>query len=329
MNEDAGAGDERVDAASDGSDAGVRGGGRAPEESFARLGNELRFSILEVLHDRLTVGDRSDYTVPYSELREAVGEEDSGRFGYHLDRLLGEFVEKRPGGYAIRYPGKEIVRTVYSGAVDERTEAVSRPVDADCYLCGDPVRVAYADGYVSACCTSCEGALAFDFTPEGALSSLPVPAGAVGDAVETAPLDLLDRVHGWFSHRARSFGDGICPRCGGTVVSEIRACPAHDAEGGPCDECGTALPATVEVTCRVCSESGIVPGGCAVSHRYPFRTALADAGVDRLGYDAFAVAMGWPSVPTERDGDPAVAYDLPTESAPVVVDGDLDIHVGG
>ena len=61
-------------------------------EAFARVGNETRLAILLALHDRVALGDRSDYTVPYSELREAVGEEDSGKFGYHLNRLLGEFV---------------------------------------------------------------------------------------------------------------------------------------------------------------------------------------------------------------------------------------------
>ena len=319
-------GDERGGGSGDG-DSADTDGSTEPADAFARLGNETRLSILDVLHDRLSVGDRSDYTVTYTELREAVGEEDSGKFGYHLNQLLGEFVEKRPGGYAIQYPGKELVRTVESGAVEPASSGESGPTDATCFLCEAPVSVSYVDGYVSARCTECDGALDFDFTPEGALSSLPVPAGAVGEAVETAPRELLDRVHGRFCHRSRMFGDGTCPRCSGPATASIRVCPDHDAGDGPCRECRTVLPATVRTTCEVCGEDGISPGGCVVSHRAPFRDALADAGVEGLGFEAFGTMFAWPLTATERDGDPALAFDLPGGPDRVVVDGDLAVHV--
>jgi len=300
----------------------------SPEEAFARLGNEIRLSILQELYERLVVGDRTDSTVAHSELRAAVGESDSGKFTYHLNRLIGDLVEKRPGGYVIRYPGRELVRTIRSGAVEAPVRVESDPVDADCHRCGAPVTVVYEHGYVSTRCTTCRGTIDLDHTPEGTLSSISVPAGAVGDAVETAPADLLDRVHSQFCHRARAFGDGVCPRCGGAADAEIRTCPDHDPTAGPCEECGIAFPATVEASCRVCGDRGVFFGGCAVGHRAPFREALADAGVDRLGYDAFAVMAEWVPTPADRAGETALAFDLPTVEGRVVVDPRLDVHVG-
>ncbi|QZP38007.1 winged helix-turn-helix domain-containing protein [Halobaculum magnesiiphilum] len=297
---------------------------QSPEDSFAVVANDTRLSILRELHDRVAVADRTEYTVPFTELREAVGEPDSGKFSYHLNQLLGEFVEKRPEGYAILYPGTELVRTVKSGAVGPTEHAVSEPTSASCYLCGAPVCVAYTYGYVSGQCTDCRGALGFDYMPEGTLSSIPVPGAAVGDEIEAAPEALLDRVHGRFCHRARTFGDGSCPRCGGRTESRIRVCTEHDASDGPCVECGTTMSATVQVTCEVCSEGGISPAACMVSHRAPFREALAAAGVDSLGYDAFAVTAGWTVHVVDGD-EPAVEYDLAAGRVRVVVDGDIRI----
>lgn len=298
-----------------------------PEDSFATVGNEIRLEILRVLHERLSVGDRSEYTVPYSELREAVGVEDSGKFGYHLNRLLGEFVEKREDGYAIRHAGKELVRTVESGAVGRSEGGESGPTDAACFCCGAPVTVSYLDGYVSALCTECDGALGFDFMPDGALSSIPLPTGAVGDAVEIDPRGLLDRAHGRFCHRVRVFGDGICPRCGGRADAEFRVCPDHDTSDGLCPACGIVLPATIEVTCTVCSEGGVVPPACLVSHREPFHSLLADDGSTRLGYETFAMMAGLPFTVVDYEGETALEYDLPNVDGPVVLDAALDIHV--
>jgi hypothetical protein len=74
------------------------------------------------------------------------------------------------------------------------------------------------------------------------------------------------------------------------------------------------------------SKSGIVPTACLVSHRSPFREALADTGVDRLGYDAFAVTAGWSMRVVDDGDDPPAEYDLPSGRARIVVDGDIEIR---
>lgn len=53
-----------------------------PEEAFAVLGNEIRVDILRALWE-------AGEPLAYSELQERIGVCDSGRFNYHLRKLVG------------------------------------------------------------------------------------------------------------------------------------------------------------------------------------------------------------------------------------------------
>jgi DNA-binding HxlR family transcriptional regulator len=57
---------------------------RTAAEAFEVLGNEIRTAMVLELAD---AGPLS-----FSELRERVGVTDSGRFNYHLEKLVGRFV---------------------------------------------------------------------------------------------------------------------------------------------------------------------------------------------------------------------------------------------
>ena len=59
----------------------------APDDAFELLGNETRVRILQTL-------GTADEPVPFSELHDRVGLRDSGQFNYHLDRLVGHFLQK-------------------------------------------------------------------------------------------------------------------------------------------------------------------------------------------------------------------------------------------
>ena len=63
-------------------------------EAFETLADETRLGVLRALV-------RADEPLRFSDLRERVGARDSGRFNYHLDRLVGRFVERRDGRYAL------------------------------------------------------------------------------------------------------------------------------------------------------------------------------------------------------------------------------------
>jgi hypothetical protein len=79
--------------------------GLSPGEAFSALGNDIRVAILQTLWDAGEV-------VPYSELKASIGIDDSGRFNYHLEKLLGHFVERTERGYRLRAPGEQAVQAI-------------------------------------------------------------------------------------------------------------------------------------------------------------------------------------------------------------------------
>lgn len=81
-----------------------------PDDAFSVLGNETRMEIIQELAD---ASDR----LPFSELRDRVGVSDSGQFNYHLDKLVGHFVEDTEDGYGLRRAGERVIEAVVSGAV--------------------------------------------------------------------------------------------------------------------------------------------------------------------------------------------------------------------
>ena len=84
----------------------------APDESFALLGNETRVRILVALAD-------ADDALHFSTLHDRVDLRDSEQFNYHLDRLVGHFVDRTDDGYELRQAGSRVVEAILSGAVTE------------------------------------------------------------------------------------------------------------------------------------------------------------------------------------------------------------------
>lgn len=76
-----------------------------PDEAFAVLGNETRLAILLAL-------EGTDDELGYSELKRQVGVYDSGRFNYHLNKLLGHFIEGSDDGYRLRDVGRRAAQAV-------------------------------------------------------------------------------------------------------------------------------------------------------------------------------------------------------------------------
>lgn len=90
----------------------------APHEAFAVLGNETRLAIVLAL-------EGTDDPIAYSELKRQVGVYDSGRFNYHLERLLDHFVERTEGGYRPRVVGTRVARAVTAGTFATRRSSAS------------------------------------------------------------------------------------------------------------------------------------------------------------------------------------------------------------
>jgi DNA-binding transcriptional ArsR family regulator len=104
-----------------------------PTDPLAVLGHELRIAILRELA-------AADEPLPFSTLRERVGERDPGRFNYHLTELCRHFVRETGEGYELGPAGSRVI-----DVADRAGDAAGRPVDAtlaavedDCPVCGDP-----------------------------------------------------------------------------------------------------------------------------------------------------------------------------------------------
>ena len=171
-------------------------------EAFALLGDETRVAILEAL------AGHADDPLPFAQLREAVGVEDSGRFNYHLGKLGGRFVEKSNGGYRLTYAGSRVVGAVYEGTYAEGDAIAPVAVGADCVECGAGMELSYADERVSVGCSECENVDSEFGFPPGAIA---------GRDHETLPsvltsymLTMLERLLA-----------GFCSNCAGPVSPAV------------------------------------------------------------------------------------------------------------
>jgi DNA-binding HxlR family transcriptional regulator/rubredoxin len=210
----------------------------ATEEAFALISNEIRAAILGVL------GETPHEALSFSELRERVGGDvDSGQFNYHLQQLVGQFVEHTDDGYEMSPRGRALYRAVRSGALTE--SATVEPFDAgiDCHFCGTAVEASYEEGSFDVRCPGCGHVY----------SHTAVPPGNVEDV---DPETLLTRVDQYNRHEMLAYARGVCPVCvNGLDASFVRGEDVW-SEGAErfdvfvsheCDHCGKSHYMTVGV----------------------------------------------------------------------------------
>ncbi|AUV82645.1 hypothetical protein C2R22_14175 [Salinigranum rubrum] len=151
----------------------------SPDEAFATLGSETRLSILQAL-------GAADRPLAFSTLFDRVDVDDSGRFNYHLGRLVSHFVGKTDAGYELTQAGRRVVEAVLSGAVTDAPVVERTRLDQPCHYCGAPIEVSYRQDRVLKYCTDCPGRNRTprgvpDAPAEGYLGSLPLPPQASRD----------------------------------------------------------------------------------------------------------------------------------------------------
>lgn len=228
----------------------------SPDDAFAVLGNETRMDILQKLAE-------AEDPLQFSELRERVGVSDSGQFNYHLDKLVGHFIEHTEDGYGLRRAGERIIEAIVSGAVTETPVIDPTPIDWPCSQCGAPVKVSYQQEWMALSCTECEGlyggSLAADERApreqleDGYLGGASLPPAAIknrsaSEVFRTAiSWDFLERI-------ARS--KGICPRCSAAIEMSLTVCEDHDHGDGICDACGSRYAVKFESACPNCPNTG-------------------------------------------------------------------------
>jgi DNA-binding transcriptional ArsR family regulator len=292
----------------------------SPAEAFGILSNETRIRILRELGE-------SEQPVAFSDLRDRVGVHHGGKFNYHLDKLVGHFVDKTDAGYTLRRPGRWVIRTISSGNVTDDPTVNPTAVDLTCRRCDAPVEVSYSRGEVRVSCRACRDA---DDGPavqgpdaeteRGAFAAMPLPPAGVEDR---PAVDLLRAAATQAHLDALAAESGVCPSCSATVERSLRVCEDHDVAEGLCDRCGHYLAVRREFHCTNCTyEQDVAP--VTVLVRVPeLSTFVVDHGLDPT---ADFVEWSWGYTEEVLSTDPVrlrFTFTLDGESITLTVDDNL------
>jgi transposase-like protein len=235
-------------------------------DAFELLSNETRLAILLALWEAYDPHDADD-TIAFSKLYDRIDVRDSGNFTYHLNKLVGHFIEETDEGYRLRNTGLKIVQAAITGAGFEENTLPPTEVPMSCYRCGAPVKISYKNQHLYHVCTECEGNTGPDFVDQRPVGTLMM--------FDFAPAGLTDRTPGDVFLAAtikslRDFGSlirGICPECSGPIEESVYICDSHNAPTGTvCATCGTGDEVRVRYVCSVCK----------YGDSYPVHTAIYD-----------------------------------------------------
>ena len=269
----------------------------SPADAFELLAAEPRMDILQ----SLVVARREGKTpLSFSELRRDTAIEDSGRFNYHLGKLVGTFVEKTDDGYDLSYAGHAIVAAIIAGTYTGSERKEPQQLADDCVLCGAPITASYTDGELAVRCANDHNLFVTGFPP-GAAAGMDMET-----LLEVASLRTYQRIE--FATTGR------CPECFGS----LRTTPETTDLGGgemhlldsQCERCGETF--TVSAGNYLVFAPEVVSfyreHGVDVHHERPWTMAVAleGRGVDEGGSADATVVSTDPyrlQFDLEEDGD--------------------------
>lgn len=165
------------------------------DTAFELVGNELRVAILRALWQS------PDEAVSFSELRSRSGNPDSGQFNYHLNALIGTFVEQTDDGYKPRPTRTRVINAILAGTTGEPPELNAVPVDGHCPFCGGDLAASYAHERARIKCQSCGKIQMREWFPPASLT-------------DRSPDSMVDAMDRWARYRTAVLLDGVCPDCG-------------------------------------------------------------------------------------------------------------------
>lgn len=206
---------------------------RRMEAALGSLANETRLRIVQAM----LAGEREPMS--FSELKEAVGVEDSGQFSYHLGKLTGRFLRRTGEGYELRYSGLALYHAMLAGIPFGEERPRYFGVGGDCPACGDGLALEFDRDVLTISCPSCDTVL----------HSVPYPVGGVEGRTDEAVLCAFDRRTRSVIYQAVG---GVCPWCAGPMESTL-SFDDEDCEEHPpghvvkheCDRCDGGLVTTV------------------------------------------------------------------------------------
>ncbi len=233
-------------------------------DAFDLLANETRLAILLALWDAYEPVSRSN-GLTFSELRERVGSPDSGQFNYHLDKLVGQFVESTDDGYKLRPAGEKVIRAIISGAGPETPSLEAAELGIPCERCDAPTAITFRDGRLIQHCTECGGYFGdTEKFPQGTLYVWRLEPAGLSNRTPQAVFTAASK--GMF-YRVLAVVDGVCPECSGTVTTEINVCDAHEPDAdGVCPNCGRGDEIMILNQCSVCKFTSVAAPADLVTH---------------------------------------------------------------
>ena len=178
-----------------------------PEAVFGLLSDDNRVGILRALW--------SDGPMTFSELRGAVGIEDSGQFNYHLDKLVGQFVRREDTGYELTAAGRQVNGAIEAGSYTASGSVEPILLDRQCPACDGTRTFHYESEVARVECDSC--AVLAEYTVP--------PSVFVGCDREEIP----DIAGAYLRAIIRRLHTGFCSQCDGPVQGEV--CRLSESRG--------------------------------------------------------------------------------------------------
>ncbi|WP_435067509.1 winged helix-turn-helix domain-containing protein [Haloplanus sp. C73] len=223
--------------------------GLSPDDAFTLLANQTRIKIIRALGEVSTPG--APEALAFSELRRRADISGSGRFNYHLGKLVGEFVEETESGYRLNYAGIRVYQAIKAGTFTDRVRREPFELDDDCHVCGASQEAAYLDGTFRVRCADddCGATFYRYFCPPSSLTDRE-RAGVLRAANERLQREIA------------SMAKGVCPWCSGRMTSRVLP---TDAEMPLRDN--PAIEHRVLHACETCDGSVYTRlGGLLVTH---------------------------------------------------------------
>jgi hypothetical protein len=206
--------------------------GGTETDAFELLGHAARTSILRALQAARRAGD--DPYLSFTELQDRADIDDRGRFNYHLDALVGNFVARTDDGYRLSAFGHRVLAPMATGLYDPDTDV--DPIDApgECYECGGALQIEPEQNVLQLVCVN-------GHTVNAGLIGYP---GAVDERSPEAAVTAL----GLLNAQSVELGvEGVCPTCHAPVDGVVEHDETYDAYlyRAPCDTCGNQFAASV------------------------------------------------------------------------------------
>lgn len=185
-----------------------------PDAAFAAVSDPTRIAILRALaaHARETGGE----SVGFAALRRRADVEDSGRFRYHLNTLVGHFVERTDAGYRLSHAGGEMVAAILAGRYTAHERLGPTTVAGACNVCGADATGMYEDGRLDVTYEAGHPLLRWSIPPNAA-------ADATVDELATLATSLI-------RHAVDLSLQGVCSECYGTMRTRVTGVES-DADG--------------------------------------------------------------------------------------------------